>query len=72
MDSYGRTGSGQWGEVTQLDAGYLDAATTLVTLSIGGNDIRFGPIVSSCIGTLNLNCMDSKALGELGRSMKPR
>lgn len=40
---------GQFGTVSQLDAGYLDANTTLVTLSIGGNDMRFGPIVAACI-----------------------
>ena len=34
----------------QLDA--LDAATTLVTLGIGGNDIGFGEIVSSCFTAL--------------------
>lgn len=40
---------GQYGMVSQLDAGYLDANTTLVTLSIGGNDLRFVPIVQKCV-----------------------
>lgn len=40
---------GQSGMVSQLDAGYLDANTTLVTLSIGGNDMRFSGIVSACV-----------------------
>ena len=46
----GQTGRyGQFGTVSQLDAGYLDANTTLVTLSIGGNDMRFGPLLAACI-----------------------
>lgn len=44
---------GQHGTVSQLDAGYLDTNTTLVTLSIGGNDMRFGPIVAGCVVLLN-------------------
>ena len=45
-----RDGSfGQYGTVSQIDAGYLDENTTLVTLSIGGNDMRFGDILSNCL-----------------------
>jgi hypothetical protein len=50
-----RNGDGQmgdyrlWGEPTQLDQGYVDEFTTLVTLSIGGNDARFVPILTKCI-----------------------
>ncbi|WP_157981591.1 SGNH/GDSL hydrolase family protein [Protaetiibacter intestinalis] len=36
-------------QVSQMDRGYLDENTTLVTLSIGGNDMRFSPILSACI-----------------------
>lgn len=39
----------QYGLVSQLDAGYLDENTTLVTLTIGGNDMRFAQILASCI-----------------------
>ncbi len=42
---------GQNGMVSQMDAGYLDSNTTLVTLSIGGNDMRFAPVISACFGT---------------------
>ncbi|GGP31409.1 hypothetical protein GCM10010501_72330 [Streptomyces libani subsp. rufus] len=42
-------GDGQSGEVGQLAAGYLDQNTTLVTLSIGGNDARFSDIMKKCI-----------------------
>jgi len=42
VNAEGQTGRyGQAGTVSQLDAGYLDENTTLVTLSIGGNDMRF-------------------------------
>lgn len=49
-------GRGQYGLVSQLDSGYLDENTTLVTLSIGGNDMKFGPIVTTCV--LALDCRD--------------
>lgn len=37
-----------WGEVAQVDTGYLDETTTLVSLTIGGNDSRFSDIVGAC------------------------
>ncbi|MFD6552755.1 hypothetical protein [Streptomyces sp. NPDC058398] len=37
------------GEMPQMDKGYLDQNTTLVTLSIGGNDARFSDIVQKCL-----------------------
>jgi hypothetical protein len=40
---------GQYGETTQLDMGFLDRNTTLVALTIGGNDARWGEIVRTCI-----------------------
>lgn len=49
VNSAGRPGEGQYKEVSQLDAGYLDASTTLVTLSIGGNDVEFGPTIKACV-----------------------
>ena len=39
----------QAGLVSQLDAGYLDTNTTLVTLSIGGNDMHFSEIIKTCV-----------------------
>ena len=36
-------------EVPQIQAGYLDNHTTLVTLSIGGNDARFADIIKKCV-----------------------
>ena len=39
----------QYGELTQLDRGFLDENTTLVTLTIGGNDLGFAPIIRGCL-----------------------
>jgi len=41
---------GKYREVSQLDSGFVDENTTLVTISIGGNDARFSDIVSACAG----------------------
>ncbi|MGW4436614.1 SGNH/GDSL hydrolase family protein [Streptomyces sp. NPDC004596] len=37
------------GELPQLETGYLDQNTTLVTISIGGNDARFSDVMGKCI-----------------------
>ncbi|MFF1832875.1 SGNH/GDSL hydrolase family protein [Streptomyces sp. NPDC058231] len=53
---------GQNGELPQIEQGYLDQNTTLVTLSIGGNDARFADIVQECITALtvcNNNSIDA-------------
>ncbi|MCG5448594.1 golvesin C-terminal-like domain-containing protein [Micromonospora hortensis] len=39
------------GEVIQVDQGWLDVDTTLVTLTIGGNDARFAEVMRSCIAS---------------------
>ncbi|NLT54418.1 MAG: SGNH/GDSL hydrolase family protein [Actinomycetales bacterium] len=51
-------GYGQWQEVAQIDKGYLDENTTLVTISIGGNDTGFGKIVEKCL--TGSNCQDKE------------
>lgn len=51
-DAAGRTAQGQHHEVSQMDKGFLDENTTLVTLSIGGNDTGFSPILSTCAMTI--------------------
>ncbi|MBF4620855.1 SGNH/GDSL hydrolase family protein [Clavibacter sp. VKM Ac-2542] len=43
---------GKYREVSQLDSGFLDENTTLVTISIGGNDARFSEIVAACVSLL--------------------
>lgn len=45
----GSKAQNQYAESTQLDRGFLDANTTLVTLSIGGNDVGFAPVIERCI-----------------------
>ena len=64
-------GVGQWGLVSQLDAGYLDENTTLVTLSIGGNDLRFGDIVFGCLmnGDCSNNVLANDSQGMYAASM---
>ncbi|MEU3837778.1 hypothetical protein [Streptomyces microflavus] len=37
------------GERPQIQQGYLDQHTTLVALSIGGNDVGFGDVLTQCI-----------------------
>ena len=48
------------GELPQIQQGYLDQHTTLVTMSIGGNDSLFGAVIQEClIGLSNGNCKNS-------------
>ncbi|ONH26755.1 hypothetical protein BL253_23650 [Pseudofrankia asymbiotica] len=43
----------------QLRTGWADENTTLVTISIGGNDARFAKVVSACIDPLSVTfCLD--------------
>ncbi|WP_406483120.1 SGNH/GDSL hydrolase family protein [Streptomyces sp. NBC_01615] len=49
---------GQSSELPQIDQGYLDQNTTLVTLNVGGNDARFADIVQECITALTV-CNDN-------------
>jgi hypothetical protein len=51
-------GRPQYGELPQIEKGYLDQHTTLVTLSIGGNDALFTPVFQECI-MFSLSCYDS-------------
>jgi hypothetical protein len=48
-----------YGEVNQIEeSGWLDQDTTLVTLSVGGNDVGFADIVQGCLlPTLSLTCL---------------
>ena len=40
---------GQYGEVAQLDRGFVNEDTDVVTLSIGGNDAQFTPVLRTCV-----------------------
>ncbi|WP_148234425.1 GDSL-type esterase/lipase family protein [Cellulomonas flavigena] len=60
---------GQYGTVSQLDAGYLDTNTTLVTLSIGGNDMQFGPILAACIKANFAGTPEDRSLADCSRTV---
>ncbi|WP_435224972.1 GDSL-type esterase/lipase family protein [Streptomyces sp. Tue6028] len=53
---WGWGNDGEFGEIPQLGSGVLSADTTLVTISIGGNDARFSPLAAACAAT---DCSDS-------------
>ncbi|WP_155369222.1 SGNH/GDSL hydrolase family protein [Catellatospora vulcania] len=66
-NAFGQTGTPGSGELSQLDQGYLDENTTLVTLSIGGNDARFSKVFTHCVfGGVGLPslCQDDTLDGE--------
>lgn len=44
-----QTARGQSRDVSQLDRGYLDENTTLVSLTIGGNDLGWGDVIARCV-----------------------
>ncbi|MCG0284077.1 GDSL-type esterase/lipase family protein [Streptomyces sp. PSAA01] len=48
--------TGRSSELAQLKQGYLDQNTSLVTLSVGGNDARFTDIVKKCVLSTIWNC----------------
>ncbi|WP_238419198.1 SGNH/GDSL hydrolase family protein [Streptomyces taklimakanensis] len=54
---YNIIGFGQNGEPSQIEQGYLDQHTTLVTLSIGGNDMRFADVITRCV--VGVKCYDT-------------
>ncbi|HEY8473157.1 MAG TPA: hypothetical protein VIL37_11070, partial [Natronosporangium sp.] len=49
VNAFGRPAEGQYHELPQLDQGFLDENTTLVMLTIGGNDARFSAVVRGCL-----------------------
>ncbi|MGY3516760.1 SGNH/GDSL hydrolase family protein [Micromonospora sp. PTRAS2] len=61
---------GQYGEISQIDQGSLNANTTAVMFSIGGNDARFTKVGDSCAKGFDCSAPDyvmegdNKPLGE--------
>lgn len=47
-NAFGELPRGQYGEMSQIDKGYLTPDTTLVMLSIGGNDAGFKDVITNC------------------------
>ncbi|GHH68365.1 hypothetical protein GCM10017673_16850 [Streptosporangium violaceochromogenes] len=48
-NAFGDANQGQYREPSQIDKGYLDENTTLVTVSIGGNDAGFSDVLKTCL-----------------------
>ncbi len=48
------------GELPQIDKGYLDQNTSLVTISIGGNDSRFSYVIQKCLISFGSGSCESK------------
>jgi hypothetical protein len=57
-NAFGDLSKGSDGEVSQLSAGFLDENTTLVTLSVGGNDAGWSKAIQQCVGNTDQDCMD--------------
>jgi len=55
-NAFGQYGVGRYRDLSQLERGFLDENTTLVTLSIGVDDARFGPVISYC--ATQISCQD--------------
>ncbi|MFJ9417334.1 GDSL-type esterase/lipase family protein [Streptomyces sp. NPDC101227] len=61
------SGTGQhFGEAPQIQQGYLDQNTTLVTISIGGNDARFTKVFQACVLGVTGFCQDDTLDGDPG------
>lgn len=59
---------GSWKEVSQLDSGFLDENTTLVTLTIGGNDAGWSAIMKAC--WQETNCENFRPDGPYGQTLR--
>ncbi|WP_431973949.1 SGNH/GDSL hydrolase family protein [Micromonospora haikouensis] len=71
INAWGRQAGGQQREVSQLDKGFLDENTTLVTLSIGGNDMEWSAAISNCI-MLPIPCQESEIDGHRAADYLPQ
>ncbi|QWT24811.1 SGNH/GDSL hydrolase family protein [Subtercola sp. PAMC28395] len=50
VNGFGENGRfGKYREDSQIDRGFLDENTTLVTLTIAGNDTRFSEVIKACV-----------------------
>ncbi|MFE9374714.1 SGNH/GDSL hydrolase family protein [Streptomyces sp. NPDC006711] len=60
------------GELPQIQKGYLNNNTTLVTISIGGNDARFASIVQQCLVAAGGNSCETKSFDDLDAAVEGR
>jgi hypothetical protein len=56
-------GGGQYNEVAQLEAGYIDKNTDLVFVSLGGNDAHFSDVLKFCAKSAP-RCQDATMPGD--------
>jgi GDSL-like lipase/acylhydrolase family protein len=64
-NAWGELAAGAWGEIPQLEQGYLDENTTLVALSIGGNDVGWGNVILRCASNSSTSdCPDDHFPGD--------
>ncbi|MGY0056872.1 SGNH/GDSL hydrolase family protein [Streptomyces sp. LZ34] len=63
--NYNILNSGQSSEVSQIESGYLDNNTTLVTLSVGGNDARFTDVFKQCVYKAVLDLCQDTSIGNI-------
>ncbi|WP_258725777.1 SGNH/GDSL hydrolase family protein [Cellulomonas sp. NS3] len=66
-DAWNLLNSGMYGEVSQIDRGFLTSDTTLVTLSIGGNDAKFSDVLQKC----HLDLIETCQKARLGTDTDP-
>ncbi|MEV3854948.1 SGNH/GDSL hydrolase family protein [Streptomyces sp. NPDC050095] len=57
---YGGVVQNNGGELPQIEKGYLDQNTSLVTMSIGGNDARFADVIQKCLLSIGSSSCESK------------
>ncbi|MGI5214470.1 hypothetical protein [Plantactinospora sp. CA-290183] len=70
-NAWGDVARGARREVSQLDKGFLDENTTLVSLSIGGNDIKWSAALQNCI-LLPIPCQEAEIDGQRAADYLPR
>jgi hypothetical protein len=63
-NAWNQLGQGRFGELSQLEQGYLDENTTLVALSIGGNDLRWADVFVFCANPLADRCPEDVMPGD--------
>ncbi|MBP2478424.1 lysophospholipase L1-like esterase [Crossiella equi] len=61
-DAWGNPAETAYGELSQLDSGWVNEDTTLVTLSVGGNDARFIDVFQFCAYKSLLRCTDPRSV----------
>ncbi|MFD7508885.1 GDSL-type esterase/lipase family protein [Streptomyces sp. NPDC059853] len=61
---------GQFREKSQVDSGVLDENTTLVALTLGGNDANFSTVVQDCVTPFS-TCTDSELMRQYIRQAVP-